>query len=255
MGGKPITAMNLVCFPIKTMDISILREILRGGLDKLKEAEVILLGGHSVEDQELKYGLSVTGIIHPEKLALKSGSKPGDIMILTKPIGTGIINTAIKAGMADPENIAAVTKQMATLNRKAAELMQKAGVHACTDVTGFGLLGHACEMIRDGSVGMEIFYSKVPVFPQAPELAKMGLIPAGTYRNRDFRANMVEFDPDVPEYMHDVLFDAQTSGGLLIIIPAEKGKALLSSMHAEGINEAAIIGRISSEHAGKIVVS
>ena len=254
MGGKPVTAMNLVCFPIKTMDISILREILRGGLEKMKEAGVILVGGHSVEDPELKYGLSVTGLIHPGKVVLSSDAKPGDSLILTKPIGTGIINTAIKAGMADATSIAAVTEQMATLNRKASDLMQKTGIHACTDVTGFGLLGHACEMIQNSSVGMEIFYSKVPVFAQAPELSQIGLIPAGTYRNRDFRANMVEFDPDVPEYMHDILFDAQTSGGLLIAVSPEKAEILLSRMHAEGIKEAAIIGRVTEEHPGEIII-
>jgi len=254
MGGKPVTAMNLVCFPSTTMDISILNEVLRGGLDKMKEAGVILVGGHSVEDPELKYGLSVTGVIHPGEIVLNSGSKPADSLILTKPLGTGIINTAIKAGMADTSSIAAVTEQMATLNRKASELAQEAGVHACTDVTGFGLLGHACEMIQDNHIGMEIFHAKVPVFPQAPELAQMGFIPGGTYRNRNFRTDMVEFDSDVPEYMSDILFDAQTSGGLLIAISPGKAGFLLSRMHAEGIKEAAIIGKVTEEHPGKIII-
>ena len=149
MGGKPITAMNIVCFPSKTLDISILRDILRGGLEKLREAGVVLIGGHSVDDEELKYGLSVTGTIHPGKVVTKSGARAGDKLILTKPLGTGIINTAAKGGVASEETIANVTRSMSALNRTASEVMQEIGVNACTDITGFGLLGHACEMIQN----------------------------------------------------------------------------------------------------------
>jgi selenide,water dikinase len=254
MGGKPLTAMNIVCFPIKTMDISILREILNGGLDKLHEAEVALVGGHSVEDNELKYGLSVTGTIHPAKVVLNSGAMAGDKLIMTKPLGTGIISTALKAGMADDEAVARILKFMSTLNRKAAELMQETGVHACTDITGFGLLGHAAEMIDGSDVGIIIHSATVPYFPEAKGLAEMGMIPGGLYRNRDFRINMVEIGAEVPGYLADILFDPQTSGGLLIAVPEDRANGLLERMHQEGITEAAIIGEVVAGLVSKIRV-
>ena len=254
MGGKPITAMNLVCFPSKTMDISVLREILRGGMDKLREAEVTLVGGHSVEDPELKFGLSVTGVVHPNRVIANAGAKPGDALLLTKPLGTGIINTAVKAGMASKEQVAEVTEQMVTLNRQASALMQEVGVHACTDVTGFGLLGHACEMIQGSEVGIEIDVYSVPIFTGTIEFAQMGLIPGGTYRNKDFRSNMVGFSAGTPEWAPDLLFDPQTSGGLLIALPQGKAEVLLGRLHEAGRNQASIVGKVTSKPAGKIVV-
>jgi len=254
MGGEPLTAMNIVCFPIKTMDISILREILTGGLDKLREAGVTLVGGHSVEDKELKYGLSVTGTIHPAKVVLNNGATAGDKLILTKPLGTGIISTALKGQMADEEAVAKILKSMSTLNRKAAELMQETGVHACTDITGFGLLGHAAEMIEGANVGMVIHSAAVPYFPEAKGLAEMGMIPGGLHRNRDFRKNMVETGGEVPGYLADILFDPQTSGGLLIAVPEDRASRLLERMHHEGIAEAVIIGEVVAGLRGKIRV-
>jgi len=254
MGGKPLTAMNIVCFPSKTMDISILRKILEGGLDKIREAGVVLVGGHSVDDQELKYGLSVTGTIHPGKILRKEGSKPGDRLILTKPLGTGIISTAVKAGTASQETADMAARSMSTLNRKASEIMLEIGVNACTDITGFGLLGHAAEMIEETDMGMVIYAGSVPVFPGTRELAATGMIPGGLYRNRDFRKSMVEFNPDVSEFQMDILFDPQTSGGLLISVPGEKASDLLKRLIQSGITEAAIIGEMSSEIKGKIVV-
>ena len=254
MGGRPLTAMNIVCFPVKTMDMSILKEILAGGMDKLREAGVILVGGHSVEDQELKYGLSITGIIHPAKVILNTGARVGDKLLLTKPLGTGIINTALKGGLADEGAVSRVIECMVTLNRKASELMMEVDVHACTDVTGFGLLGHACEMIEGTDVGMVIHSDRVPFFPEAKELAEMGLVPGGLYRNREFRINMVEIDPRVPDYLADILFDPQTSGGLLISVPGQEADMLLQRMHEEGIGEAALIGEITAEPKGKITV-
>ena len=165
MGGRPVTAMNIVCFPVNTMSISILGEILVGGLDKIREAGVVLVGGHSVDDPELKYGLSVTGIIHPGKVVTNTGARTGDRLLLTKPLGTGIINTALKGGMAPQETVEKAIRSMVTLNKKASELMVTAEAHACTDVTGFGLLGHACEMVEGASVGMVIHSSAVPYFP------------------------------------------------------------------------------------------
>ncbi len=254
MGGRPVTAMNIVCFPGKTMEISILKEVLRGGLDKINEAGVTLVGGHSVNDPELKYGLSVTGIIHPDNVILNSGARPGDRLILTKPLGTGIINTAIKAGKVDEQTIDDVTAQMAMLNKKAAELMQEVGVNACTDVTGFGLLGHACEMIQSDDLAFEIDHAKVPILRHAIKSAQMGLIPGGAYRNREFHGGMVEFASDIPQWAGDVLFDPQTSGGLLIAVSAEKAEALLEKMRNAGVDKASIIGSVTHGVGTKIVI-
>jgi len=254
MGGRPLVAMNIVCFPIKTMDISILREILSGGLDKMHEAGVTLVGGHSVEDEELKYGLSVTGVVHPSKVVLNTGAKVGDRLLLTKPLGTGIINTALKGGMADEGAVSKAVKCMVALNRKASELMMAVEAHACTDVTGFGLLGHACEVIEGADVGIVIYSDAVPFFPEAKELAEMGLVPGGLYRNREFRMNMVEISPEVPDSLVDILFDPQTSGGLLISVPGPEAEPLRERMHKEGIEEAAIIGEVVAKPKCKIFV-
>ncbi len=255
MGGKPLTAMNIVCFPINTMDISILKEIMAGGADKIHEAGAILVGGHSVEDSELKYGLSITGTIHPAKVVLNSGAKRGDRLILTKPLGTGIISTALKNKVASDRAVAQIIKNMTTLNQKASEIMQEIGVTACTDITGFGLLGHASEMIEDAGIGLSINSAAVPVFPEVKELAEMGMIPGGLRRNREFRQNMVEIAKSVPDYLADTLFDPQTSGGLLISVPGPKAAALVERMHKEGVEAAAIIGEVIAEPKGKIIVN
>lgn len=254
MGGKPVVAMNIICFPIKKMDISILQEILRGGLDKIREAEVLLVGGHSVEDNELKYGLSVTGTIHPEKVLTNRGARIGDKLILTKPLGTGIINTALKGKMAQGDLVAKSIKCMSALNKKAAELMISYNVHSCTDVTGFGFLGHACEMIEEADVGMEIYFSSVPFFREIQEFVRMGVVPGGLHRNKEFRMHMVEVSSKCPDWMVEILFDPQTSGGLLLSLPAQQAEELLRKMHEEGIEEADIVGEVVSEPKGKIMV-
>ena len=254
MGGKALTAMNIVCFPLKKMDISILQEILKGGLDKMREAEVVLVGGHSVEDDELKYGLSVTGIIHPERVLTNKGARQGDKLILTKPLGTGIINTALKGEMAKEDMVAGSIKCMVTLNKRAAELMSSFDVHACTDVTGFGFLGHASEMVEGTDVGMVIYSSSVPFFPEIRELVEMGIVPGGLHRNREYRMSMVEVDPDCQTWMVDILFDPQTSGGLLFSLPSSSAETLLKNLHDEGIEDAAIVGEVVAEPKGKIVV-
>ena len=254
MGGKPIVAMNIVCFPINKMDISILQEILKGGLDKMREADVLLVGGHSVEDNELKYGLSVTGTIHPEKVLTNKGARSGDKLILTKPLGTGIINTALKGGLAHEHSVSESIKCMTTLNKKAAELMTEVEVHACTDITGFGLLGHACEMVEGQDVGMVIYSSTVPILPGTEELAQMGLIPGGTIRNRDFRIPMIDRAAQISDEHLLILFDAQTSGGLLISVPVRDAQSLLERLHQEGVEAAAIVGEVVEEPKGKIVI-
>ena len=253
-GGKPLTAMNIVCFPIKQMDISVLRQILRGGVDKMREAGVLLIGGHSVDDPELKYGLSVTGVIHPKKVVMNNRARPGDKLILTKPLGTGIISTAIKAGEAKPRLIKKLTRSMAALNRSASEAMMAVGVHACTDITGFGFLGHASEMLEDTEVGMVIDSSQVPFFPEAREFAEIGFVPGGMGRNRDFRKHMVDMRSSIPEYLQNILYDPQTSGGLLIAVSKTKASRLLKALHDGNVPDAEIVGEVVSHPKNKIVV-
>ena len=254
MGGVPKTAMNLVAFPLKEMDMAVLRQIIQGGLDKLKEAGVVLVGGHSVEDSELKYGLSVTGFIHPARVLTKRGLKAGDRLILTKPLGTGIINTAIKGGFASENVIDAVTRLMATLNRDAADVMRRYPVHACTDITGFGLIGHLAEMIEKTGLGMRLASEMIPMIPEAVEYARIGLVPGGTYNNRTFRISMTEFGSSVDRFTQDLFFDPQTSGGLLICVDREKAYALLNDLKREGIEKAAVIGEVISAPKEKIIV-
>jgi selenide, water dikinase len=254
MGGRPLLAMNIICFPEKTMDIAILQEILRGGSDKMVEAGVLLVGGHSVDDPEIKYGLSVTGTVHPDKVLKNTGGMPGDAVILTKPLGCGIISTAIKAGIASPAAENKIIASMKNLNRKAAEAMEAFDVHACTDVTGFGLLGHACEMIEGTDLGLKIHSSLVHVFPDAQEYARMGLIPGGAYRNREFRTKMVDVQQGISDELVMTLFDPQTSGGLLIVLPGNDAEKLVLQLREGGVEEAAIIGEITDSHPSTIVV-
>jgi len=254
MGGVPKTAMNLVAFPIKEMDIAVLRRIIEGGLDKMKEAGVVLIGGHSVEDKELKYGLSVTGFVHPDRILTKKDLRAGDRLILTKPLGTGIINTAIKGGLASPDIIETVTQLMATLNRDAADMMHRYPVHACTDITGFGLLGHLAEMILETPFGIKLMSEKIPVLPETLDYAGMGLIPAGAYKNREFRECMVDFAPSVDRLIQDILFDPQTSGGLLISVAEDRAGDLIAELRAKGIIDAAVIGEVVAETKERIGV-
>lgn len=244
MGGVPKTAMNLVGFPSKTMDIGILRQVIQGGIDKIAEAGAVLIGGHSVDDTELKYGLSITGFVHPDRVLIKTSLQPGDSLILTKPLGTGIVNTAIKAGLAEIPLIERVTKLMAALNRTAAETMASYSVHACTDITGFGLLGHLAEMVQGSGYGVRIHAGSVPFFPEAKAFAAMGLVPAGAYRNREFRSTMVRFDPEVDPFVGDIFFDPQTSGGLLIGVAQPDADSLLDALHRKGLQDAARIGHV-----------
>jgi selenide,water dikinase len=254
MGGVPKTAMNLVAFPLKDMDMSILRQIIQGGVDKMREAGVVLMGGHSVEDKELKYGLSVTGFIHPERILTKKSLRAGDRLILTKPLGTGIVNTAIKGGLASDDIIDRVTRLMATLNRKAAEVMTRFPVHGCTDITGFGLLGHMAEMVCDMPFGIRLMSGQIPMLPEALEYAAMGLVPAGAYKNREFRECMVDFAPSVDRLVQDILFDPQTSGGLLIGVDPDRAYDLVTELREEGIEEAAVIGEVTDGPGERIVV-
>jgi len=254
MGGKPVTAMNVVCFPKDTMDISILREVLRGGLTKMQEAGIALMGGHSVSDPEMKYGLSVTGTVHPDRLITNSGARIGDDLVLTKPLGTGVISTALKARLISDEEMAEVIKSMATLNKAAAELMIELGAHACTDITGFGLIGHASHLVQEGEIGIELDLDSVPVFPGVIELLKQEICPGGLGRNKDFYLPAVEYRSRLPEYQHDILFDPQTSGGLLVALTPESAAEMVERLHRMGLSAAAVIGRIIHHPERKIIV-
>ncbi len=244
MGGEPKTAMNIVAFPAKQMDLQILQAILAGGIQILSQTGTALLGGHSVQDEELKYGLSVTGFVHPKKVIANRGLRSGDSLILTKPLGTGIINTAIKAGLAKPKLIETAIDVMTTLNRSAARIMKSFPVSACTDVTGFGLLGHLAEMIQDSSANIILDSQAVPLMDQVIEFASMGLVPAGSHANRKFWQDMVEFKSSVSPVLRDILFDPQTSGGLIIGIDKSHTKELLSCLKDQGIGHASIIGQV-----------
>jgi selenide,water dikinase len=251
MGGKPLTAMNVVCFPRKTLSLDVLREVLLGGQEIVEQAGALLVGGHSVEDPELKYGLSVTGTVHPDRVITNAGAKPGDRLILTKPLGTGVLATAIKGGMAPPEAEAEAVRWMTILNRDAAEAMQEAGVNACTDVTGFGLLGHALELAAASGVTLEIASSRVPIIPGARDLAAMGMIPAGSFANRKFCERAVTVEDGVDSLLVDLLADAQTSGGLLICVAQSNAAALHEALDSRQIPHHEIGGAVASS-SGRI---
>jgi selenide,water dikinase len=254
MGGKPLTAMNLVAFPIKTVSPAILKEILLGGLSKMKEADVALVGGHTVDDPEIKYGLSVTGLVHPRRILSNATARPGDQLVLTKPLGTGIISTALKGRMASDAVVKRMIETMVTLNRRASEWMQSLGAHACTDITGFGFIGHALEMAKASGVGMMILSEKIPLFHEAMEYARMGWAPAGATANRTFYSCHVDMDPHVSSLLTDLLYDPQTSGGLLISLPGAEAEKLVTSLRREGNSDANIIGEVTEAPPGRIRV-
>lgn len=233
MGGKPLLAMNILACPIKTMEADVFREVIKGGLSKVEEAGALLVGGHSVEDEELKYGLSVTGIVHPDRVLLNSGAKVGDRLILTKPLGTGILSTAIKGNLAGTAVEEQITEIMATLNRAPADAVAKARdtghqVHACTDITGFGLLGHLYEMAIASQVSARLFKDQIPLIPGCLDFVNMGIIPEGAYTNRKFYSKWLTNHSNGDDAMEMALVDPQTSGGLLVAAPPETGKEILN---------------------------
>ena len=254
MGGEPKTAMNLVGFPLGELDIDVLRQIILGGLEKMKEAGVVLVGGHSVEDKELKYGLSVTGFIHPSRVLTKKGLRMNDVLILTKPLGTGIVNTAIKGGLASPGLIEKTTRLMAELNKTAAQIMADYEVHACTDITGFGLIGHLAEMVQGSGKSLLIKSSQIPVIGEAVEFASMGMVPAGAHKNREFRECMTRFSSGISAVVRDILYDPQTSGGLLICCALPQAESLLLRLQSQGLDQSAIVGEVLNDKQEKIFV-
>lgn len=252
MGGRPLTAMNIVTFPICRLAPEVLLAILSGGQQKIAEAGAVMLGGHTIDDDEPKYGLSVTGVVHPDKVLTNAGARPGDALVLTKAIGTGVLYTAMRAELF-ATGVAAAAASMSQLNKYAAEVMLRYPVHACTDITGFGLLGHAFELAAGSKVDLELDSRAVPLLPEAAEAAGMGLVPAGAYANRDY-LKQVAFKPEVPVNLQDLLFDPQTSGGLLISLPADRAAELVADLHAAGVTAATCIGRVAGKGTGKIHV-
>lgn len=251
MGGRPVLVMNVVCFP-SCLDFKILGEILKGGADKVIEAGAVIAGGHTIDDKVPKYGLSVMGIVHPDKVLPNANSKKGDILILTKPLGTGIINTAIKGELASKDEIDEAIKTMATLNKYAADIASKYDINACTDITGFGLLGHALEMAEGSNVSIHITSPNISCITGAKEYAMMGIIPGGAYKNKKH----VEKDLKVlidDEYIIDILVDPQTSGGLLYSLPEKDGLKLLDELKSSGIN-AFIAGYVDEYKEKRIYV-
>lgn len=257
MGGKPLTVMNIVGFPIKKLEKSVLADILRGASEKVQESGAVLVGGHSIDDQEPKFGLSVTGTVHPDQVWTNSGTKVGDALILTKPIGVGIQTTAIKNGALTDDQLERVTQVMATLNKTASEVLHAFDVHACTDVTGFGLLGHAKEMACGANVGLEIFADRVPILDGTRELAERGLIPGGSKSNHKWLREDVKYTGEVAadEIRQFILCDAVTSGGLLVALPQAQAEEAVRKLHEAGVDYAAWVGNAVSEHPNCIVVS
>lgn len=253
MGGKPAIAMNLLCVP-NCLSKETIRLILKGGHDKAVEAGCTIAGGHTIQDPEPKYGLCVTGYVHPDKVLKNVGAKPGDLLILTKPIGTGVLTTAAKAEMVDPDDYQAMVHCMAELNSYAADIVfQYPEIHACTDITGFGLLGHAYEMAAGSDATLKLFSKEIPLLHGAKELASMGLIPAGAYRNMDFVRPHLEILPSAEEALVDLISDPQTSGGLLVAIPAEDARKLLKDLSVLSL-PCAIIGEVLEKQNKDLII-
>ncbi len=255
MGARPVLALNLVGYPIKTLPMGMLDEILRGGAAKLTEAGVTLGGGHSIEDLEPKYGLAVTGLVHPKRVVTNTQARPGDVLILTKPLGLGIITTGIDRGLVNGSVIERVTAVMTQLNCAASEAMVTVGIHACTDISGFGLLGHLREMLGASRVGAKLSLNQVPVLDEAWELAAKDSIPDGSRNNHRYLTEFVEWGRGISAEAQMILCDAQTSGGLLMAVPSKRVNKLLKTLQQTGVESAAVIGEIISEPQGRIRVS
>lgn len=250
-GGKPLTAMNMIGFPVNDLDLSILQSIIKGGLNKIYESGAVLVGGHSIDDQELKYGLSVTGIVNPYKAWSNIGARQGDKILLTKPIGLGVLNTAIKGDMASDEEVKSAVQIMAHLNRVSSEVMaQIGGVHACTDVTGFGLIGHLYNICKYSRVSIRLNVENIPIIDGAENYCKMGSLPAGAYTNRKFYQSHVKASSNISDSLLNLLYDPQTSGGLLACIDPERLKPILDNLSEKGESWCSVIGEVSGPGDG-----
>lgn len=254
MGARPLTAMNLCNFPAQGVEKKILEAIMRGGVDKVREAGAIIVGGHTVKDEELKFGLSVTGIVHPKKVIRNSTAKPGDKLILTKPIGTGVLITAFKMKLIGEEVMTRVALAMAELNRDACEAMLEVGVNAATDITGFALAGHALEVANGSGVGLRLAFDAIPYYKESLELIRRGLKTGSTAGNKELTAGQVYLEDDISPEEEMLLYDPQTSGGLFISVPEEKAERLLGLLHKRGVKDAAIIGQVFASPSPRLAV-
>jgi len=254
MGGTPLTALSIVAFPIEKLSPRLMNRMLQGGIDKLKEAGTVVIGGHSIKDKEIKFGFAVTGIIHPRKIITNDKAKPGDSLILTKPIGTGAICFAAQLKKASPSWLKEISRSMAALNKAAAEVMVEAGVRSATDVTGFGLAGHLSEMAVQSGVTAEVFAEAVPIFDGVLDCFRKGMISGAVERNREYASKFVEKDKDIDDALEAVFYDPQTSGGLLMCVPAAQSTAVFKELKKKGAKKAAVIGKIIAKSEGKIVL-
>lgn len=254
MGGRPINAMNICCFPPDGVETSVLADVLRGGLEKVKEAGAVLLGGHTVKDQELKYGLAVTGVVHPSKVLRNSTCRHGDRLVITKKIGTGVLISGAKNDLISMDAFEPALRSMTTLNKTAAEVMLEVGAHACTDVSGFGLAGHLCEMAMGSKVRINLNLPAIPVYPASIELMGRGIRTGVTLSNKQSTASCVRFERELPREKEMVVFDPQTSGPLLISVAAEKADELVHKLRERGVTDAAIIGDVQESATAGLFV-
>jgi selenide, water dikinase len=252
MGGDPKTALNIVCFPKGKMEIEVLGEILRGGADKVKESGAVVIGGHSIIDEEIKFGMAITGVIHPEKIFRNVGVQTGDALILTKPLGTGIVTTALKKGKASMESIEGAVRAMTTLNAAASRVMREFPVHACSDITGFGILGHALGMASGSGVTLVIESAKLPVLHGAERLAEKGYLTGGCKRNREYLNDKMRIEKSIGEGLVEVALDPQTSGGLLIAVAKTHAGELIVALHAAGVSDAVEVGYATAPQAASV---
>jgi selenide, water dikinase len=254
MGGRPLTALSIVAFPIERLSPRLMNRMIQGGVDKLREAGVALLGGHSIKDREIKFGFAVTGVVDPRRMTVNSKARPGDLLVLTKPLGTGTLSFARQIGRAPADGLAEAELSMRALNRAAAEAMTAAGATTATDITGFGLAGHLGEMAAQSGVEIEVFGAAIPVFPGVLDLIRAGVISGAVERNREYAARLVRRDKAADEELETLLYDPQTSGGLLVAVRASRAPALLARLHRTGVPAAAVIGRVTRRAARPRIV-
>jgi selenide,water dikinase len=254
MGGKPLTALSIIGFPVERVSHRVMNKMMQGGIDKLREAGTVVLGGHSIKNKEIMFGFAVTGLVHPRRIITNDKARPGDVLILTKPLGTGTISFAAQVGKAKAAWLDEIGRSMSALNRTASEIMVEAGVRAATDVTGFGLLGHLSEMAVQSGVTAEVYADAVPLFEGVLVCLRRQVISGAIERNREYASKFVERGKEVDEELETALYDPQTSGGLLMCVGAKKAEAVLKKLKKSGLAGAAIIGRIADRSDGKIVL-
>jgi len=254
MGGRPLTALSIIGFPVDRISHRVMNKMMQGGIDKLREADTVVLGGHSIKNKEIMFGFAVTGLVNPKRIIANDRAKPGDVLILTKPLGTGTISFAAQIGKAEASWLEETGRSMSALNRKASEIMVEAGVRAATDVTGFGFLGHLSEIVVQSGITAEVYAEEVPLFEGVLACLRRQIISGAVERNREYASRFVERDKDVAEEQETALYDPQTSGGLLMSVGAKKGEAVIKRLRKAGLERSAVVGRITGRSEGKILL-